>query len=250
MDPDNSPSLRNKRLRDEPDNVEAEAADDEPSGNENDDGGEDSGGETGAESGESLAETPAAHGRPGMTLARATELEELVLQSRALCGASGAGCASEPKEVVVHYGPTGTGKTRYCYEQFPDAYMFANAQEARRDTVVSRFILGYRAGPPTLIPDSDNERRFFIRDEAGAVRALDLGAGRRGAFGRGGRRGGRGRAQPGRHGGGGGVGRAWGWWAGGRRSCTTWRSAPIRSTTLIIRGRMSFFGLQQFLILG
>ena len=57
----------------------------------------------------SLAETPAAHGGPGMTLARATELEELVLQSRALCGASGAGCASEPKEVVVHYGPTGTG---------------------------------------------------------------------------------------------------------------------------------------------
>jgi len=157
--------------------VEDEAADDEPNGNENDDGGEDSGGESGEEGGESLAETPAAHGGPGMTLARATELEELVLQSRALCGASGAGCASEPKEVVVHYGPTGTGKTRYCYEQFPDAYMFANAQEARRDTVVSRFILGYRAGPPTLIPDSDNERRFFIRDEAGAVRALDLGAG-------------------------------------------------------------------------
>ena len=51
-------------------------------------------------------------------------------------------------------------------------------QEARKDTVVyARFILGYRAGPPTLIPDSDNERRFFIRDEAGAVRALDLGAG-------------------------------------------------------------------------
>ena len=50
-------------------------------------------------------------------------------------------------------------------------------QEARKDTVVSRFILGYRAGLPTPIPDSDNERRFFIRDEAGAVRALDLGAG-------------------------------------------------------------------------
>ena len=203
MDPDNSPSLRNKRLRDE-------TSDDKSGSNVQGrrevlqarltnavhDRAVDSGRQSprtmspsaafvllsAAAAGgptvmTSLAETPAAHGGPGMTLARATELEELVLQSRALCGASGAGCASEPKEVVVHYGPTGTGKTRYCYEQFPDAYMFANAQEARRDTVVSRFILGYRAGPPTLIPDSDNERRFFIRDEAGAVRALDLGAG-------------------------------------------------------------------------
>ena len=43
MDPDNSPSLRKKRLRDEPDKMEDEAADDEPNGNESDDGEEDSG---------------------------------------------------------------------------------------------------------------------------------------------------------------------------------------------------------------
>ena len=56
MDPDNSPSLRKKRLRDEPGKMEDEAADDEPNGNESDDGEEDSGDEGGEKSGDSLGE--------------------------------------------------------------------------------------------------------------------------------------------------------------------------------------------------
>lgn len=36
--------------------------------------------------------------------------------------------SSTPKEVIVHYGGTGTGKTRYCTELEPDAYIYGPEQ--------------------------------------------------------------------------------------------------------------------------
>ena len=147
MDPDNSPSLRNKRPRDETDKVEDEAADDEPSGNENDDAGEDSGGESGEESGESLAETPAAHGGPGMTLARATEPQELVLQSRALSGGSGAGCA----------GMGGLNE----YLNLGGVEAAEPEQEARKATAVYARSFLECAEPPTCVDFADEEERRF-----------------------------------------------------------------------------------------